>query len=206
MEYLEGYCDGEAWLKTRGPLSLAQGLQVGRRVLAGLAAAHGAGVLHLDLKPANLLLRSLGAGAGAGIEVRVIDFGLARVAERVAAPRRDGAAAAALSVLGGLIAGTRDYAPPEQQGHREFGAPGPHSDLYAFGATWYRLLTGRRPRNPRERHLPAGAPKALFELIQDLLEHDPKDRPRGLAAVLARLEALVPEGGPRPRGPRATGA
>jgi len=190
MDYLDGYRDGEAWLAEQGPLPLAAGLDLGRRVLQALVVAHAAGVVHLDLKPANLLIRL--RSAGEGIAVRVIDFGLARVAERVDAARVPGASRAGLSVLGTGIAGTWDYAPPEQLGQTRYGPPGPRSDLYAFGATWWRLLTGRHPNNRRAKYLPPGCPAALFELIHDLLEHDPKDRPESAAAVLAQLDAIVP--------------
>jgi tetratricopeptide (TPR) repeat protein len=110
MDYLDGYQDGEAWLAEHGPLPLAQGLALGRRVLEAMAAAHAAGVVHLALKPANLLLKA----AGEGIEVKVIDFGLAQVAERVDGARAAGASRHGLSVLASSIAGTWDYSPPEQ--------------------------------------------------------------------------------------------
>ncbi|WP_295393236.1 SUMF1/EgtB/PvdO family nonheme iron enzyme [uncultured Thiodictyon sp.] len=159
----EGYRDGDAWLAEYGPLSLTQGLTLGRRVIEALSVAHAAGVVHLDLKPANLLLKS----EGDGIAVKVIDLGRSRAA------------------------GTGDYAPPEQRGEVQYGEAGPRSDLYGFGATWYRLLTGRHPSNRRDKYLPQGSSAALFELIQDLMEHDPQDRPEGAEAVLARVEALA---------------
>ena len=62
MEYLEGYVDGEAWLAARGALSLADGLGVGVQVAQSLHAAHDAKVAHLDLKPANLLLKQTSSG------------------------------------------------------------------------------------------------------------------------------------------------
>jgi serine/threonine protein kinase len=116
MEYLDGYQDGGAWLKEHGPLPLADGLDLGRRVLeAPLVTAHAAGVVHLDLKPANLLLKA----EGDEMVVKVIDFGLARVAERVDGARRGGVSHGGLSVLGTAIAGTWDYSPPEQIGKTE---------------------------------------------------------------------------------------
>ena len=77
-------------------------------------------------------------------------------------------------------------------GETKYGQPGRRSDLYAFGATWYRLLSGRHPNNRRTKYLPDGSPEALFELIQDLLEHDPKDRPESAEAVLVRLAGICP--------------
>jgi len=121
MEYRAGYLDGEAWLEEHGPLPLAQGLALGTQVLKALAVAHAAGVVHLDLKPANLLLKD----AGGDLSVKVIDFGLARIALRteatrvLAATRRGG-----LSQLGTAIAGTWDYAAPEQMGETRYGPPG----------------------------------------------------------------------------------
>ncbi len=83
MEYLDGYRDGDAWLAEQGLLPLATSLDLGRRVLQAQVAAHAAGVVHLDLKSSNLLLKVEPAEEGGGIGVKVIDFGLARVAERV---------------------------------------------------------------------------------------------------------------------------
>jgi serine/threonine protein kinase len=198
MEYLDGYQDGEAWLKEHGPLPLTDGLDLGRRVLEALVTAHAAGVVHLDLKPANLLLKA----AGDGIEVKVIDFGLAQVAERLDGARGTGVSRGGLSVLASSIAGTCDFASPEQMGQAQYGTPGPRSDLYAFGATWYRLLTGRHPNNRRAKYMPDGCPSDLYELVQDLLEHDPKDRPESAEAVLALLGTIIPGGAtPSPRPP-----
>jgi len=117
MEYQAGYLDGEAWLEAHGPLPLAQGLALGSQVLQALAVAHAAGVVHLDFKPANLLVKK----AGGDLSVKVIDFGLARMA---LAPRRPGG----LSQLGTVITGTWDYAAPEQMGATRYGPPGPRRE------------------------------------------------------------------------------
>ncbi len=191
MEYLEGYVDGEAWLAARGALSLADGLGVGVQVAQALAAAHGAKVAHLDLKPANLLLKQ----TPSGLAVRIIDFGLARVAERLGGNSVQ-ASRAGKSLLAQEILGTWDYAPPEQMGEPGLGAPGPKSDLYAFGATLYRLLSGQSPRHFRPKYLPKDVPADLCPLIEDLLEHDPKARPESAAVVQRRLEAMLPPSSP----------
>jgi len=121
MEYLAGYLDGEAWLEAHGPLPLAQGLALGTQVLQALAVAHAAGVVHRNLKPAILLLKD----AGGDLSVKVIDFGLARIAPRteatrvLAATRRGG-----LSQLGTAIAGTRGLRRPRADGRDAPWTPG----------------------------------------------------------------------------------
>ncbi|OAD22727.1 Serine/Threonine protein kinase, partial [Candidatus Thiomargarita nelsonii] len=126
-EYVEGAIDGEAWLEKNGPLSLKIGLQVGLQVAEGLRRAHEAGIYHLDLKPANLLLKQ----TDGGIAVKIIDFGLSRVTTSlrdVAVQRSQ----SSKSVFEQAVFGTLEYAPPEQRGYaRQFGVPGAKSDIFA---------------------------------------------------------------------------
>jgi eukaryotic-like serine/threonine-protein kinase len=95
-----------------------QAVAVAAAVYEGLEAAHGAGLVHRDIKPANIML--------AGGEVKILDFGIARV---------DGAAA-------GTVLGTVAYLSPEQvAGH----PAGPQSDLYSLGCVLFEMLTDSPP-------------------------------------------------------------
>ncbi|MCP4698335.1 MAG: SUMF1/EgtB/PvdO family nonheme iron enzyme, partial [Gammaproteobacteria bacterium] len=190
-EYIKDAADGEAWLKLHGKLSLDNGLHVALQIALGLQAAHRAGIYHHDLKPANLLLKRITSPEGTvSVEVKIIDFGLARVGESLAdrALSVQHSRAAGLSMLGQDIFGTFDYAPPEQQGLKEFGEPGAKSDVFSFGATVYRLLTNENPRLPRERALPESA--ELRELILDCLEQPQEKRPE-LGGVLQTLQKIL---------------
>jgi len=97
------------------------------------------------------------------------------------------------SMLMQTVFGTLGYSPPEQQGETQYGKPGAKSDIFAFGATMYRLLTGENPRVLRERVLP-DVPE-LRTLLFDCLETNPDKRPEinELVERLKRvLEALKP--------------
>ncbi|MEK8020806.1 MAG: SUMF1/EgtB/PvdO family nonheme iron enzyme, partial [Candidatus Parabeggiatoa sp.] len=87
------------------------------------------------------------------------------------------------------IIGTLYYAPPEQLGHSEYGKPSAKSDLFSFGATLYRLMTGESPQNLNPRRL-AEAPSALFELLCDCKEENPDRRPESVDSVVKRLEEI----------------
>lgn len=157
-------------------------------VAAGLAHAHRQGVVHGDVKPANLL-REAAAG-----KVQLTDFGLARVA-------------GGSRTRTGLVAGTPSYMPPEQLAGGPAGAPG---DLYALGATLYQLLTGHLPHEaaslgallhaiasqtapPLGRWRP-GCPPALEAVVARLLDRDPSRRPPDGDAVALELRALARDG------------
>ncbi|MDL4813422.1 serine/threonine-protein kinase [Actinomadura opuntiae] len=106
----------------RHGLPVDQVLAYGAQVASGLAVAHAAGIVHRDIKPENLMLVDGGV-------VKICDFGIARVE----------GASTGLTLTGGVI-GTLPYMLPEQVEGREVDA---RSDLYALGATLFRLLTGR---------------------------------------------------------------
>ncbi len=183
MQYVENAIDGEDFIAEHGPLNLDDGLAVGIEIATGLELAHESGVSHLDLKPANVLLKR----KDHNIDVKIIDFGLARVAnslkQEATANSRTGK-----SMMAQEIFGTLDYAPPEQMGIGSYGKPGPQSDVFSFGATMYRLMTGKSPRalNPRAlRESPE-----LFDLLAQCIEEDPAERPASIAVVRQKLEAI----------------
>jgi len=182
-EYIEGALDGEAWLAKQGKLDVSTGIAVGLEIAKGLQVAHNKGIYHLDLKPANLLFKQ----TKTGLMVKIIDFGLARVASAL---RAEAVSRRSLTQFGqAIVAGTYDYAPPEQLGENKYGKPSAKSDLFAFGASLYRLMTGESPRHLNPRRL-AEAPSALFELLCDCKEENPKRRPE-TAEVIARLADLL---------------
>ncbi len=111
----------------QGPMPAARALEIMRQVLSGLAHAHELGIIHRDIKPANIVLSQK---AGLGDHVKILDFGLARIAE-------DGA-----NLTVGLAVGTPSYMAPEQCNG---GAIDARTDVYACGVVLFELLTGTKP-------------------------------------------------------------
>jgi serine/threonine protein kinase len=184
IEHIDGAMDGEKWLQQHGKLNLAQGLEVGLKIANGLQIAHTAGLLHLDLKPGNVLLKS----TKHGIEVKIIDFGLAQTVRPSSNQTHPASAETSLELPGQLLLGTIDYAAPEQQGFiQNYGKPTVKSDIFAFGATLYHLLTNESPRKLNPKKL-MDAPE-LFGLLCDCIEENPKKRP-SLNKVINRINKL----------------
>lgn len=133
MEYVEGITL-ERLLAEGDGFTVDAALALFAHVLAGVAAAHDAGVLHRDLKPGNVLL-SPGA---TGVTGKVADFGLAKVLVDEPGPK---------DTLHGLMMGTPGYMAPEQIG--DAGGADARADVYALGAILYEMLAGV-PVFPRE--------------------------------------------------------
>jgi len=187
-EYLEGAIDGESWLAQYGAMDLERGLQVGLQIAEGLQLAHEAGIYHLDLKPANILLKTASVSKSAEVSVKIIDFGLSQVAhslrqEAVVQQSRSG-----LSLFGQAIFGTLDYAPPEQRGYTDYGEPSAKSDIFAFGKTLYRLLTKERPIEVEPEAL-EHAPD-WFKLLSSCTRADPAKRPESAEQLVSRLNEI----------------
>lgn len=117
----------------RGPMVLRRAIDCGIQIAHGLAAAHEKGIVHRDLKPENLFITKDG-------RVKILDFGLAKLAQSLGGV--DGAAvAASVGTEPGVVLGTVGYMSPEQVR----GSTADHrTDIFAFGATLYEMLTGRR--------------------------------------------------------------
>lgn len=156
----------DALLAEHGPLPAAYVAVLLDQLLAALQAVHEAGVVHRDVKPANLLLEPTGSGVP---HLRLSDFG-------VAVPLDD----ARLTHAPGVV-GTDGYLAPEQA---RGAAPEPRQDLYAAGVVAVELLTGRLLSPP------VAPPGPLAPLLSSLVAEDPADRPpsAGIArGVLARI-------------------
>jgi Tol biopolymer transport system component/predicted Ser/Thr protein kinase len=142
MEYIEGR-------PLKGPLPLAETLKYAAQICDALDAAHKQGIVHRDLKPANILVTKSG--------VKLLDFGLAKVTpNRVA----DVGSPETMLTEANTILGTFQYMAPEQLEGREADA---RSDMFAFGAVVYEMLTGRHAFEGKNQ---AG-------LIAAILERDP---------------------------------
>jgi serine/threonine-protein kinase len=158
-----------------GPLPAGRVVHVLRQLCGALAEAHALGLVHRDVKPANVMLCQLGGRADVA---KLLDFGLV-VDVGGADPR--------LTQAGGIL-GTPAYLSPEQARGAEVG---PASDLYALGATAYFILTGRPP-------FTGGSALALLHAHQASEPIPPSrlnpDVPADLEAVVLRLLAKDPAG------------
>jgi eukaryotic-like serine/threonine-protein kinase len=130
MEYLRGQSLGDL-VRNHGPLPAGRVIYLMRQVCAGLAEAHGMGLVHRDLKPANVFVAVRGGESDVS---KVLDFGLVKLT-------RDPGAASLTSDM--TISGTPMFMAPEQTvGDRTLDA---RADIYALGAVMYHALTGQPP-------------------------------------------------------------
>jgi CHASE1-domain containing sensor protein len=193
MEFLDGP-DLQELVATTGPMPAARVLHVLRGVAGSLAEAHAAGLVHRDVKPANLVLCRRGNVADF---VKVLDFGLVRSIETVP-DKSEGAA------------GTPLYMAPEA-----LTAPDqirPSIDIYALGAVGYFLLTGRPPieapdlsrlfakvltvvPDPPSLWTSKTIPAALENLLLRCLEKDPQKRPASMDELLLAFDQCEPSTG-----------
>ncbi|WP_078940529.1 serine/threonine-protein kinase [Streptomyces sp. XY152] len=172
-----------------GRLPVSAAVSVAAQLCSGLSAAHAAGLVHRDLKPQNVMVRTSGL-------LKILDFGLVKVLSD-ADPQ--------LTMTGETL-GNVAYASTELlAGDRPLDG---RSDLYAVGCLLHHMLTGRPPfdcPNPAEmatRHLTeppprftdhgVDAPAALQDLTHALLAKRPEDRPGGAADVYAALAPYLP--------------
>lgn len=175
----------KAWLNARGPIDARQAIWILNQVGSALARSAEQGIVHRDIKPENLLLTLAG-------EVKVADFGLARVLSENLDLTQDG-----------MTLGTPLYMSPEQGEGRSVDA---RSDLYSLGATVYHLLAGRPPYSGpsavavvmahiKEPLPPLSAarpdlPAGLCEIVDRLLAKQPTDRFESPPALLQAVDQL----------------
>ena len=197
--------DGEslaARLK-RGPLPFEAALARGIEIAEALDKAHRKGIVHRDLKPANVMLVKTGSGRGQSDQAKLLDFGLARM---TGAPVASGAAPfteITPMTTAGAVLGTLQYMAPEQIEGRPADA---RTDVFAFGALLYEMLTGRRAFDgasspdliaaimrddpPSLESVKLQPSRALMRLVQTCLAKDPDDRYSTMHDLLLELRGI----------------
>src|SRR5579871_129778 len=188
-----------------GRCGLRKTLDIAIQLASGIAAAHGAGVTHLDLKPGNVLLSRDG-------RVKILDFGLAKL-QTCAGGHEE--TTSQTQTVPGTVMGTVGYMSPEQVR----GLPcDPRTDIFSFGAILHELFTGKRAFDGETsaetmtailKHdapdLPANVPTGVRQIVARCLEKDPANRFQSARDVAFSLEAvgIAPESPAGRNEPRA---
>ena len=184
----------------RGPIAIDEALPIAKQIAEALEAAHEQGIVHRDLKPANIKVRHDGT-------VKVLDFGLAKAVDPGSGGREPAANLAnsptitsPAMTMHGVILGTAAYMSPEQARGRVVDK---RTDIWAFGAVLYEMLTGRRPfegedasltlaavmkSEPDFSALPNDLPPAIRAGLVRCLNKDVRQRLRDIGDVRLLLE------------------
>jgi len=195
MELLEG--ETLATRLRRGALPEKDALRIGAEIAEALGAAHAHGIVHRDVKPANVMLTRSG--------VKLLDFGLARLQRTAGSPGETTAATTELGERG--VAGTLPYMAPEQLEGKEADA---RADIWALGCVLFEMLAGRRAFEGEGQasliaaiekdevpsvaaHRPA-ASSALDQLVRHCLKKDPSERWQSAHDLSLRLWEIAESG------------
>lgn len=184
--YVAELIDGESLAERllRGPLAAIEARAIAEQLCDALAGAHAQGIVHCDVKPANVLITT------ADGKVKVGDFGVARLAEGTS------------QAPAATVAGTPRYMSPEQARGRP---TGPATDVYSAGVVLYEMLAGEPPfahgsavelglRHVQEQppRLPVEIPSGLRDVVERALAKEPADRYRDGSAMATALRAAGP--------------
>src|SRR6187549_3676051 len=181
-----------------GALSVPESLRIARQIAEALEAAHARGVIHCDLKPANVALTRDG-------RVKLLDFGLARAfaPERASTDMSRSPTLTADLEPAGNVFGTISYMSPEQARGREIDK---RTDIWAFGCVLYEMLTGRKAftgesltdtlahvieREPDWRVVPDTTPEVIRRLLERCLRKDVRRRLRDIADARIEIDDAI---------------
>ena len=181
MDYVNGENLAERLKRTGKPMTEAEVNEILPQILDALKSVHDAGIWHLDLKPANIMVDKSG-------QVKLIDFG--------ASKQQKGG-----DTTSTAISYTNGYAPREQM-EQNYDKFGPWTDLYALGATLYNLLTAKRPPLPtdidddtsEDKHLALPMPNvsdAMRSLVLWLMSANCMQRPTNVNAIFDNEETTI---------------
>lgn len=190
MDFIEGESLSQRMKRANAPLTEDEVWRVVPQILDALEAAHNAGILHLDLKPANIMIDREGIA-------RLIDFGASKQQSL-----QGGA------TMSSAIACTPGYAPSEQM-EQNAELFGPWTDFYSLGATLYTLLTNQKPSSPSiisedttaekasALPLPASVSPKMRRLIVWLMQVNRRQRPQSVAEIRRFLDNKVHKDAPQ---------